>query len=105
MPSITPDEPLPRPLARHVPADFAVRWTELGHGHCEAPKCREPIAIETWRRYRWHGQVRSTEHFFCTGHGEAFALRYGIEIGPWPSGPAGSEISADWPDALEGSES
>lgn len=85
MPTITPEDPLPRPTARYLePRTIAVH---VARGwHCEAAKCREPVAIVTWRRYRWHGKTRVVEHFVCTGQGEEFARRYGIEIGPAPEG-------------------
>jgi hypothetical protein len=85
MPSIRPDEPLPRPWARHLSPGWAASWTAHGY-HCEAAKCREPVVIVTWRRYRWHGETRVSERFVCAGHGEGFARRYGIEIQPAAEG-------------------
>jgi hypothetical protein len=85
-----PSDPLPRPTARHLPPSIIA--TYVAHGwHCDALGCREAVAIETLRRYRWHGQVRMIEHFYCTGHGEAFALRYGVEIELAPDAPEGNQ--------------
>jgi len=87
MPSITPDDPLPRPMARRLSADEIARFIANG-SHCETRKCREPVAVVTWRWFRSAaaGRVLVAEHFVCTGHGEAFASRHHVEIEPAPEG-------------------
>jgi hypothetical protein len=93
MSTITPDDPLPRPVARHLPPSIIA--TYAAHGwHCDALRCRKAVAIETLRRYRWRGQVRMIEHFYCTGHGEEFATDPGAcgylaDI----EGPLGSHVT------------
>jgi hypothetical protein len=85
MPSITPDEPPSRPRARYLAPSEIVT---IG-GRCRAGKCRQPVAVVTWRRYRWRGQVRVVERFVCIEHGGAFARRYSVEIQSAPDAPEG----------------
>jgi hypothetical protein len=68
-----------------VHPDDAARFAERGE-HCDARRCREPIAIVTWR-YFWSaaaGRVLVAEHFRCEEHGREFAGRHRIEIEPAP---------------------
>jgi hypothetical protein len=73
----------PPPVAHYLfPGDadvFAARGE-----HCDHIGCREPRSIRTLRWYRWEGRVRAAEHFYCTGHGQAFARRYRVEVEPAP---------------------
>jgi hypothetical protein len=52
--------------------------------HCQARRCRNPVAIVTWRWWRSTevGQVLLAEHFVCLGHGQQFAQYRHIEIEP-----------------------
>lgn len=74
-------EPVPWPRAwRIYPGDVAAFAAE--GKHCETRRCREPVAIVTWRYWRSSAaqRVLLAEHLACVGHGRAFAERHGIEI-------------------------
>ena len=82
-----PDDPLPRPWARHLAPDEIAAFTASGE-YCGTRKCRQPAAVVTWRWFRSTaaGRVLVAERFVCTGHGGAFARRHHVEIGPAPEG-------------------
>jgi hypothetical protein len=76
--------PVPRPWARWLHADelAALKATIR---HCETRKCRNPVAIITWRWWRSSelgGKVLVTEHFVCSEHGTGFATRHHIPVDP-----------------------
>ncbi len=74
-----------RPLAWRIHPGDAARFAAEGK-HCETRRCREPVAIVTWRWWRSAaaGRVLVTERFACEEHGAAFAARHRIEIEPSP---------------------
>jgi hypothetical protein len=78
-------ETVPWPVCFRVSAADAARFVAPGH-HCETRKCREPIAMVTWRWWRSTeaGRVLLSERGMCVQHGRAFAERHGIEIEPAP---------------------
>jgi hypothetical protein len=81
-------EDVRRPLAwRLHPADIA-RGTGEGQ-HCETRRCRNPVAVVTWRWWRSTaaGRVLVAEHVVCYEHGQAFASRHHIEIEAPPDDP------------------
>jgi hypothetical protein len=75
------------PIAWRIhPADIA-RDTAEGK-RCETRRCRNPVAVVTWRWWRSAeaGRVLLTEHLVCDQHGQEFAGRHHIKIGPPPDG-------------------
>jgi hypothetical protein len=74
-----------RPVAWRIHPDDAARFAQSAE-HCETRRCREPIAIATWRYWRSApvGRVLVAEHFVCEEHGREFAARHriGIESAP-----------------------
>lgn len=76
-----------RPLAWRIHPDDLVRFAAEGK-HCETRRCHNPVAVVTWRFWRSTeaGRVLLAEHLVCTGHGQAFADRHHIQIGPPPDG-------------------
>jgi hypothetical protein len=81
--------PVPWPVCWRIHAADAARFTEEGK-HCDARRCREPIAMATWRYWQSTaaGRVLLAEHVVCVQHGRAFAERHGIEIEPPPAEPS-----------------
>jgi hypothetical protein len=80
-------EKVRRPIAWRIhPAD-AARDAAQG-SHCQARRCRNPIAVVTWRWWRSTEAARMllTEHLACDQHGQEFAGRRRIEIEPSPPG-------------------
>jgi hypothetical protein len=51
---------------------------------CEHRRCRNPQTVNTWRYWRSAelGRVMLAEHQVCDEHGEEFASRHHITIGP-----------------------
>jgi hypothetical protein len=80
---------VPRPVAFRIHPDDAAQFA-AERKHCEARRgtrrCREAIAVVTWRWYRSAeaGRVILVERFVCIEHGEEFAGRRGIELGSPP---------------------
>jgi hypothetical protein len=82
-------EDVRRPIAWTIhPAD-AAECAAKGE-HCQARRCRNPVAVVTWRWWRSTeaGRVLLAEHFTCTQHGQQFADRHHIEIEPTPAEPS-----------------
>jgi hypothetical protein len=82
-------EDVRRPLAWQIhPADVA-RFAAEGK-HCETRRCRNRVAVVTWRWWRSSEARRAllTEHFVCDQHGQEFATRHHIEIEPTPAEPS-----------------
>jgi hypothetical protein len=83
-----PDQKVRRPRAWRIhPVDVA-EYTAKGE-HCEARRCRKPVAIITWRWWRSteRAQVVFVEHLTCLEHGQQFAERHHIEVEPPPTSP------------------
>ena len=78
--------PVPWPVCWRLHPDDVTRLAAEGQ-HCETRRCRNPIAIVTWRYWRSTaaGRVLLAEHAVCVQHGRAFAERHGIEIEPPPA--------------------
>ena len=76
-------QPVPWPVCWRISPDTAARLTAEGK-HCETRKCREPVAMTTWRWWRSAevGRVLLAEHLVCVQHGRGFAERHGIDIDP-----------------------
>jgi hypothetical protein len=74
-----------RPIAWRIHLADAARFAAEGQ-HCQTRRCREPIAIVTWRWWRSSeiGRVLVAEHFVCGEHGARFAERHHIRIDPEP---------------------
>jgi hypothetical protein len=79
--------PVPRPVAWQIHPDDVVRFA-TERQHCETRRCHNPAAVVTWRYWRSTaaGRVPLAEHLVCTDHGQAFADRHHIQIGPPPDG-------------------
>lgn len=78
-----------RPIAWTIhPVDAA--WFAAKGQHCQTRRCREPVAVVSWRWWRSSevGRVLLTEHFVCLEHGQAFAARHRIEIEASPDEPS-----------------
>jgi hypothetical protein len=78
-----------RPIAWTLhPVDAA--WFAARGQHCQTRRCRELVAVVTWRWWRSAeaGRVLQAEHFVCTEHGQEFADRHGTEIEPPPDEPS-----------------
>jgi hypothetical protein len=75
-----------RPIAWRIHPGDAARDTAAGK-HCETRRCRNPVAVVSWRWWRSAeaGRVLLTEHLVCDQHGAEFAQRHHIEIEPAPS--------------------
>ena len=80
---------VPWPVCWRIHADDAARFA-AEKKHCETRKCREPVAMVTWRWWRSTADMRVllAEHLVCVQHGREFAGRHGIEIEPSPDGPS-----------------
>jgi hypothetical protein len=78
-------EPAPWPVCWRIHPDDAAQFATQGK-HCETRRCRNPIAMVTWRWWRSAaaGRVLVAEHEVCVQHGREFAERHGIEIEPAP---------------------
>jgi hypothetical protein len=69
-----------RPVAWRIHPDDAARFA-AERKHCEGrrgtSRCKDPIAIVTWRWYRSAeaGRVLVVERFLCDEHGQEFAAR------------------------------
>ena len=76
-----PMEPVPWPVCWRIHPDDAAREAARGK-HCETRRCREPIAMVTWRYWRSAaaGRVLVAEHEVCVQHGREFAERHGIDV-------------------------
>ena len=86
-------EKVPRPIAWTLhPAD-AAELAAKGE-HCQARRCRNPVAVVTWRRWRSTevARVLLAEHFVCTEHGQQFAERHHIQVEP----PAATPRANPW---------
>ena len=85
----------PWPVAWRLHPDNAVRFTAGGE-HCDRGKCREPVAIVTWRYWRSakHGRVLMAEHTVCVEHGREFASRHGVDLGRPQTNPQGGQAQA-----------
>ena len=78
-----------RPIAWRIHPDD-VGPGHSGEGkHCETRRCRNPVAVVTWRWWRSAeaGRVLLAEHVVCDQHGQEFAARHHIEIEPPPDRP------------------
>jgi hypothetical protein len=90
-----------RPIAWRIPPEDAARFAAEGK-HCQGRRgtrrCKDPIAIVTWRWYRSAEAARVivAERFVCDQHGREFAGRYHIEIEP---SPPERSLRRDTPDA------
>ena len=84
-------EKAPRPVAWRIHPDD-VAWFAAEGEHCETRRCRNPVTVVTWRYYRSAeaGRVLIAERFVCEEHGQEFAARHRIEIGPAPAVPSRS---------------
>jgi hypothetical protein len=78
-----------RPLAWRIHPGDAAGFAAQGKG-CETRRCRNPIAVVTWRWFRSAaaGRVLVAEHFVCDQHGQEFAARHHVEIEPSPPEPS-----------------
>jgi hypothetical protein len=75
--------PVNRPQAWRIRPSEAARFAADGK-HCETRKCREPVAIVTWRWWRSAaaGRFLVSEHLVCEQHGTEFAARHHISVDP-----------------------
>jgi hypothetical protein len=75
--------PVSRPQAWRIRPSEVTRFTADGK-HCETRRCREPVAIVTWRWWRSAaaGRVLVSEHQVCERHGTEFAARHRIGVDP-----------------------
>ena len=75
--------PVSRPQAWRIRPSEAARFAAEGK-RCETRKCREPVAIVTWRWWRSAaaGRVLVSEHQVCEQHGTEFAARHHIGVDP-----------------------
>lgn len=80
----------------------------VGRGsHCEGRRgtrrCKDPVAVVTWRWYRSTevGRVLVSERFLCDEHAAEFAARHKIEIEPPFPGETGEGTMSDREQALE----
>ena len=75
--------PVSPPQAWRIRPSEAARFTADGK-HCETRKCREPVAVVTWRWWRSAaaGRVLVSEHQVCERHGAEFAARHRIGVDP-----------------------
>jgi hypothetical protein len=82
---------VPRPVAWTMPAADAAECAARGE-HCQVRRCRNAIAVVTWRWWRSAevGRVLLAEHFVCRYHGQEFAERHHIEVEPPPDRPRAS---------------
>jgi hypothetical protein len=78
---------VPRPVAWTMPPADTAECSAKGE-HCQARRCRNPVAIVTWRWWRSTevGRVLVAEHFVCVQHGQEFAGRHHIQVEAAPSG-------------------
>lgn len=70
-----------QPEARRLTADEAAVLTRRGE-HCDARRCRQPVAIVTWRWITRRGQQRVYERIVCEAHGQKFARRHNLAVIP-----------------------
>ena len=82
-------EKVRRPIAWRLHPDDIARSTGEGK-HCQTRRCRNPVAVVTWRFWRSAeaGRVLLSEHLACEEHGQAFAQRHHIEIEAPPADPS-----------------
>jgi hypothetical protein len=75
------------PLAWRIHDDDVVKFAAEGK-HCEIRRCHDRVVVVTWRFWRSAevGRVLLAEHIVCEQHGQKFATRHHIEIGPPPDG-------------------
>jgi len=75
--------PVNRPQAWRIRPSEAARLAADGK-HCETRKCREPVAIVTWRWWRSAaaGRFLVSEHVVCEAHGTEFAAQHHIGVDP-----------------------
>ena len=91
--------PVSRPQAWRIRPSEAARFAADGK-RCETRRCREPVAIVTWRWWRpaAAGRVLVSEHQVCERHGTGFAARHHIGVDPAAEVEArhlsGAEIAA-----------
>jgi hypothetical protein len=74
---------VPRPIAWTLhPAD-AAEIADKGE-HCQVRRCRNAVAVVTWRWWRSAevARILLAEHFTCLEHGQQFAQRHHIQIEP-----------------------
>lgn len=78
-------EKVPWPVCWRIRPDDAARLA-AEKKHCETRKCREPVAMVTWRYWRSTADMRVllAEHLVCVQHGRAFAERHQIDLEPEP---------------------
>jgi hypothetical protein len=78
-----------RPIAWTIHPDEVVRFAAEGR-HCETRRCRNPVAIATWRWWRSSevGRVLLAEHLVCVEHGQEFAQRHHVKIESAPDTPS-----------------
>jgi hypothetical protein len=76
---------VPWPVCWRIHPDDAARFA-ADRKHCETRRCRNPIAMVTWRYWRSKEarRVLVAEHFVCVQHGREFAERHGIDVEPEP---------------------
>jgi hypothetical protein len=79
-------EPVPWPVCWRIHQDDAAQFASEKK-HCETRKCREPVAMVTWRYWRSSavGRLLLSEHLVCVQHGREFAGRHGIDLEPAPA--------------------
>ncbi|HLN66504.1 MAG TPA: hypothetical protein VK280_04445 [Streptosporangiaceae bacterium] len=75
--------PVNRPQAWRIHPAEAARFAADGK-RCETRKCRQPVAITTWRWWRSAaaGRFLVAEHLVCERHGTEFAARHHIGVDP-----------------------
>jgi hypothetical protein len=84
-----------RPVAWRIHPDDAALFAAESR-HCEGRRgtrrCKDPIAIVTWRWYRSAeaGRVLVVERFLCDEHGQGFATRHHIDVDLPPGVPSRS---------------
>jgi hypothetical protein len=82
-------EKVRRPIAWTIHPGDVGRFAAKGK-HCETRRCRNPVAIATWRWWRSSevGRVLLAEHLVCVEHGQEFATRHHIQVEPSPAEPS-----------------
>jgi hypothetical protein len=84
---------VPRPVTWRIHGADAARFAAAGR-HCETRRCRELIAVVTWRWFRStrDARVLLAEHEVCVQHGQEFADRHHISIERPPARPSSRSL-------------
>src|SRR5690242_2913063 len=74
-----------RPIAWRIHPDDITQFT-AERKHCGNRRCHDPVSIVTWRFWRSTeaARVLLAEHLACERHGQEFAARHRIPVGPAP---------------------